>query len=62
MTAHTYKLDQRGIPYRVSSFRICGAENRPEPAGLQAGSPQPAAEILRHSGKQQAFRLYVFGI
>lgn len=62
MTAYTYKLDEKGIPYRVPNFRICGRGRQPEPAVLQADSPQqqPATELLQHSGKRQTFQLYMF--
>lgn len=60
MTAYTYKLDQKGIPYRVPSAGIYGAGSQAGTELLQAGCRRPGPKILQHSGKQQAFQLYVF--
>lgn len=50
---YTYKLDQKGIPYRVP---------QPERAGQrkEKQEPQPEKDLLRHGGKLERFQLYVF--
>ena len=49
----TYKLDERGIPYRVL---------QPESGQEKMGEKEPQQEkgLLRHSGKLQHFQLYIF--
>lgn len=50
---HTYKLDQRGIPYRVLQEEF--TQDREEKQ-----KPQEEEGILRHGGKLEHFQLYLF--
>ncbi|MCI8645419.1 MAG: hypothetical protein HFE76_01205 [Firmicutes bacterium] len=50
---YTYKLDERGIPYRVLQ-----PENGQE--RMDEKEPQQEKGLLRHSGKLQHFQLYIF--
>lgn len=53
MPYNTYRLDQRGIPYKVlQTKREQGKKGKKE--------PQQEAGLLRHSGKLESFRLYMF--
>lgn len=54
---YTYKLDAKGIPYRVTE-KFCGAEMR-EDCGL-ASPIALGTELLAHEGALRGFRLYLF--
>lgn len=50
---YTYKLDSRGIPYRVAQ-----KETKQEP--VRDRKSRLFSNLLPHSGLQRTFQLYVF--
>ena len=57
-TNGTYKLDEKGIPYRVGAFIIQKADTAiPRTAETDHGR---TIGLLRHRGQLQSFQLYFF--
>ena len=56
----TYRLDEKGIPYRVGVFPGGHGKEKGMSHVVQIEENTTAAELLRHSGQLKGFQLYFF--